>query len=105
MIVLLERDQLIQTDCLIETFTRALNFANCHVESRQFQTLYATCTYPIMHLIPPSNLQNLCFSFLPGITAVQTEIENDAYAKFWGQLRRIMGDVQVTNSCAGTVRP
>ena len=105
MIVFLEHDQLIQTDCLIETFTHALNFANCYVESRQFQTLYATCTYPIMHLIPPSNLQNLCFSFLLGITAVQREIENDAYAKFLGQLRCIMGDVQVTNSCAGTVRP
>ena len=38
---------------------------------------YATCTSPIMHLI--------CFSFLlRGITAVPREIENNAYAKFWG---------------------
>ena len=40
---------------------------------------YATCTSPIMHLI--------CFSFLlRGITAVLREIENNAYAKFWGEL-------------------
>ena len=38
---------------------------------------YATCTSPRMHLI--------CFSFLlRGITAVPREIENNAYAKFWG---------------------
>ena len=38
---------------------------------------YATCTSPIMHLF--------CFSFLlGGITAVPREIENNAYAKFWG---------------------
>ena len=29
-------------------------------------------------------LNNLCFSFLPGITAVSRKIENNAYAKFWG---------------------
>ena len=87
MIVFLEHDQLIQTDCLIETFTHALNFANCYVESRQYQTLYATCTYPIMHLIPPSNLHNLCFSFVLGITAVQRKVENNAYANFWGANR------------------
>ena len=29
-------------------------------------------------------LHNLCFSFLLGITAVPREIENNAYAKFWG---------------------
>ena len=34
-----------------------------------------------------SILHNLCFSFLLGITAVQREIGNNAYAKFWGQLR------------------
>ena len=33
--------------------------------------------------------------FLLDITAVPREIENDAYAKFWGQIRCIMGDVQV----------
>ena len=54
---------------------------------------YATSTSPpIMHLIcppppyprPPKILLNLCFSFLLGITAVPREIENKAYAKFWG---------------------
>ena len=49
MTVFLKHDQLIQTEGLIENFTHALNFANCHVESRQCQTLYATCTSPIMH--------------------------------------------------------
>ena len=35
--------------------------------------------------LPQKNiLHNLCFSFLLGITAVQREIENNAYAKFWG---------------------
>ena len=38
-----------------------------------------------MHLIcPPKILHNLCFSFLLGITVVLREIENNAYAKFWG---------------------
>ena len=30
----------------------------------------------------------------PGITAVPREIEINAYAKFWGAIRCIMGDVQ-----------
>ena len=34
--------------------------------------------------LPPKILHNLCFSFLLDITAVPTEIENNAYAKFWG---------------------
>ena len=54
-----------------------------------------------MHLIypppTPQILHNLCFSTLLGITAVPREIENNAYAKFWGQIRCIMGDVQVVN--------
>ena len=33
---------------------------------------------------PPQILQTLRFSFLLGITAVPREIENNAYAKFWG---------------------
>ena len=64
-----------------------------------------------MHLIcPPKLLHNLCFSFLLGITAVPREIENNAYANFFwgggggegegggGQIRCIMGDVQVAYS-------
>ena len=56
-----------------------------------------------MHLIypppppTPQILHNLCFSTLLGITAIPREIENNAYAKFWGQIRCIMGDVQVVN--------
>ena len=36
--------------------------------------------------LPPKILQNLlgCFPFLLDITAVPGEIENNAYAKFWG---------------------
>ena len=47
--------------------------------------------------LPPKILHNLsgCFSFLLDITAVPREIENNAYVKFWGARRRIMGDVQV----------
>jgi len=35
-------------------------------------------------ICPPKILQKLCFSLLLGITAVPREIENNAYAKFWG---------------------
>ena len=50
-----------------------------------------------MHLIfplppRPQILCNLSFSFLLGITIVQREIENIAYASFAGQIRCIMGD-------------
>ena len=45
--------------------------------------------------LSPQILHNLCFSFLLGITTVPREIENNANSKFWGQIRCIMGDVQV----------
>ena len=45
----------------------------------------ATFTFPIMHMIcPPKFCLTFVFSFLLGITAVPREIENNAYAKFWG---------------------
>ena len=34
--------------------------------------------------LPPKILYNLCFSFLLSVTAVPREIENNAYAEFWG---------------------
>ena len=114
MIVFLKHDQLIQTEGLIENFTHALNFANCYVESRQCQTfnirhLHISHNAPYSPHPSRSDLHDLCFSFLLGVTAVPREIENNAYAKFWGQIRCcvwcIMGDVQVANSCAGTFRP
>ena len=37
--------------------------------------------------LPPQILHNLCFLFLLGVTAVPREIENNAYAKFWGANR------------------
>ena len=71
-------------------------------------------TFPIMHLIPPPPtpqiLHNLCFSLLLGITAVPRKIENNVYANFAGgggrgQIRYIMGDVEVANGkdCKFTV--
>ena len=50
------------------------------VHANYFQ--YATSTFPIMHLICPQILRNLCFSFLLGIKAIPREIENNSYAKF-----------------------
>ena len=42
---------------------------------------------------------SLCLSFPLDITVVQREIgENAAYAKVWGQIRRIIGDVQMANA-------
>ena len=53
--------------------------------------LFATSTFPIMHLIfphtptpPQKKLHNLLFSFLLGITAVLRDIENNACKKFEG---------------------
>ena len=45
------------------------------------------CHFHISHntpYLPPKILRKLCFSFLLGITAAPREIENNAYAKFWG---------------------
>ena len=45
----------------------------------------ATYLFPPPHPLPKKKiLHNLCSSFLLGITAVQREIQNNAYAKFWG---------------------
>ena len=44
---------------------------------------------------PPQILHNLSFSFLLGITIIQREIENNAYAKFWGANKVHHGRVQV----------
>ena len=41
--------------------------------------------------LPPKIWHNLYFSFLFGITAVPRETEDNAYAKFWGQIRGIYG--------------
>ena len=46
---------------------------------------YATYAHlPQCTLFAPQILHTLCFSFFLGITAVPREIENNAYAKFWG---------------------
>ena len=48
--------------------------------------IYTTSKFPIMHLIcPEKKLRNRYFSFLLDMTAVPREIENSAYAKFWGR--------------------
>ena len=41
--------------------------------------LYISMNAPYL---TPQILRNLCFSFLPGITAVPRKTENNAYAKF-----------------------
>ena len=58
--------------------TRFAEARTCEVK-RHFHISYNAFSLP-----PPQILHNLCFSFLPGITAVPREIENNAYAKFWG---------------------
>ena len=65
-----------------------------HVRSCCFANLnlYATCTSLII-------LQNLCFSFLLGITAVPREIENNAYTKFWGANKVEMCKWRIAFSC------
>ena len=37
-----------------------------------------------MHLLYPQILHNYCFQFLPGITVVPREIEDNGYVKLWG---------------------
>ena len=52
--------------------------------------------------LPPQIFHNLCFSFLLSILAVPREMENNMLnAKLWGQIRCIMGDVQVANIFQG----
>ena len=49
-------------------------------------------------LFAPKILHNLSFfSFLLGITVIPREIKDNAYAKFWGATRCIMGDVKMAN--------
>ena len=53
--------------------------------------------------LSPKILHKLCFSFLLAITAVPKEIENNAYAKFWGvnqvHFGRCASDVWSTIKC------
>jgi len=48
--------------------------------------------------LPPKILHNLCFPFLLGITVIPRETKEIACAKFWGQTRCIMGDVEMAIS-------
>ena len=47
---------------------------------------------------PTKILHNLCFSFLLGITAVQEKLKTMLVQNFGGQIRCIMGNVEV--ACA-----
>jgi len=47
--------------------------------------------------LPPKNVHNLCFPFPLGITVVPRETEDNAYAKFWGANKGIMGHVEMAN--------
>ena len=44
---------------------------------------YAFSTFPIVHLISPKSLHDLCLSFILSISAVPRKIENNAYAIFF----------------------
>ena len=67
---------------------------------------FDTQNSPIRHLhishnapyLPPTILHNLCCSFLLGITAVPRAMKTMLMQNFGGQIRCIMGDVQVGNS-------
>ena len=74
-------------DVLLFWDTKKTDVTSCE------NALYATSTFPIMHLIclsppppPPKkrNLHNLCFSFLLDTTAVPRKIKNPVYATFGG---------------------
>ena len=56
------------------------------------------CMYVKCSLIDPQILRNLCFSFLLGITAIPREIETMLMRNFVGQIRCVMGDVEVANA-------
>ena len=45
-----------------------------------------------------NDADNPCFSFFLGITAVPREIETMLMRKFVGQIRCVMGDVEVANA-------
>ena len=58
-------------------------------------------TYATSHnapYLPTKILHNLCFSFLLGITAVQEKLKTMLVQNFGGQIRCIMGNVEV--ACA-----
>ena len=86
---------------------------------RLFNSLFAICTSPIIHPVPPpppqpkkkNVLYDLCLWFLLGdsLAVVPGEIEDNDHAKFWGgaggragQTRCTMGDVQMANSLIST---
>ena len=55
--------------------------------------------------LPPKILHNLCFSFRLGVTAVLREFENNTMQNFEGQIRCILGDMQVANTSLVRWRP
>ena len=60
---------------------------------------YATSMFPMMHLIcPPKFCITFVFHFPWVLQLSQRKIKNNAYAKCWGQIWCIMGDVQVAYS-------
>ena len=64
--------------------------------------LYATSTFPIMHLInpptppPPQILHKHCFKLLLGRLQYPGEMKNKGCAKFGGTNRCIVGNMEVT---------
>ena len=69
-------------------------------------TLFIIFKSPIIHLVyTPKILHNLCFSFRLGVTAVLREFENNTMQNFEGQIRCILGDMQVANTSLVRWRP
>ena len=58
--------------------------ANAYLLTGRKQDIHHLHISPNAPYLPPKVLHNLCCSFLLGITAIPREIENKAYAKFWG---------------------
>ena len=57
--------------------------------------LYATSTFPIMHLICPQILYNLCFLFSWVLQPSQEKLKTMFMQNFGGQIRCIMGKEEV----------
>jgi len=79
--------------CIPNTIKVAL--VNCH-------WLLGTYHFHISHntpYLPAKILYILCFQFLLGITVVPGEIEDNAYATFWG--KNNLGAVQMANCTFG----
>ena len=87
----------VSKNCLLSIVSNVRNNSNEIWKTVSQANSYLKIAIRHLHIShkAPYSPAKICFSFLLGITAVPREIENNAYAKFWRQIRCIMGDVQV----------